>query len=255
MMIDNNPHNQQPSSNYSNSNNNRDNDVAMSKMSGSSAQHAGSMGGQQNFGSQNMHNKPDTEMVDANMSGQQQQQQQPSQASNSDNQGGRSQKPKQSSPPGWSRRYAAPQIQVEDPSNIVYIPETQTGTSAAVRATRGFNKGVHQWTIQVKVVSDYSYVGFVDDQWCTFTQPIGKSSGSWGIASNGIRHENRYPQAEVLKEIVNGSTVEFMVDMDKKTCHVKIDGVMHENVFRNLPNVVYPAVSNGRSQSKYVITF
>ena len=53
-----------------------------------------------------------------------------------------------------------------------------------MRATRGFNKGMHAWQVNVQQCSDYSYVGFVDDTWNNFANAVGKSIGSWGTVDS-----------------------------------------------------------------------
>ena len=76
-----------------------------------------------------------------------------------------------------------------------------------------------------------------------------------GVASNGVKHEQKFPSHEKVTEYSNGSQLEFVVDMDQRVCHVSIDGRRHEAVFRDLPAVIYPAVSNCRAPGTYLISF
>eukprot|EP00392_Amoebophrya_sp_AT5.2_P015937 g16162.t1 len=143
-----------------------------------------------------------------------------------------------------------------DYGGVCKIPDTRAnGCASAVRATRGFNRGTHAWQITIGKCSDYSFIGFVDDSWNHFQDSIGKSAGSWGIASNGALHVRKLQQEGSVSPYRDDSTVQFIVDMDKKVCQVTIDGTHHENLFTNLPAVVYPAVSNCRSPAEYKIDF
>ena len=102
--------------------------------------------------------------------------------------------------------------------------------------------------------SDWSYVGFVSDDWTSLTLPIGRAPESWGIASNGRVYAAGTEQSEVVQDYGNNSSLSFVVDMDRRTASVIIDG--HEfQVFRHLPSTVFPAVSNCRSPAVYQIEF
>ncbi|CAD7941393.1 unnamed protein product [Amoebophrya sp. A120] len=159
--------------------------------------------------------------------------------------------------PGWSRRYAHPSIVLGDDGQICQIPDTrQIGNAAAIRATRGFNKGTHAWQVTVLKASDYSYLGFVDDAWNHFQCPLGKAQGSWGIAANGTLHVQKHAIAsEKVIAFGDGSKVGFVLDMEERVCHVKIDEIRYDRLFTDLPSVIYPAVSNCRSPAVYKIEF
>ena len=69
-------------------------------------------------------------------------------------------------------------------------------------------------------------------------------------------HQERFPLGDGrVTQFGEGSELQFVVDLDSKVCHVTIDGVKHENVFTDLPAVVYPAVSNCRSAAAYKVEF
>ena len=83
-----------------------------------------------------------------------------------------------------------------------------------------------------------------------------------GISCNGVKHEQKFPSHEKVfppsyepLHWTNGSQLEFVVDWDQRVCHVSIDGRRHEAVFRDLPAVIYPAVSNCGAPGTYLISF
>ena len=52
-----------------------------------------------------------------------------------------------------------------------------------------------------------------------------------------------------------GSELQFVVDLEQGVCHVSVDGRKYEAVFRDLPAVIYPAVSNCGASGTYRISF
>lgn len=155
--------------------------------------------------------------------------------------------------PGWSKRVSHRLAAIED-STVRINDSRSSGAAAALRASRGFRAGQHAWEVTVLLCSDWSYVGFVSDDWTSLTLPIGRAPESWGIASNGRVYAAGTEQSEVVQDYGNNSSLSFVVDMDRRTASVIIDG--HEfQVFRHLPSTVFPAVSNCRSPAVYQIEF
>ena len=155
--------------------------------------------------------------------------------------------------PGWSKRVAHRLAVIQD-STVRINDSRSSGAAAALRASRGFRAGQHAWEVTVLLCSDWSYVGFVSDDWTSLTLPIGRAPESWGIASNGRVYAAGTEQSEVVQDYENNSSLSFVVDMDRRTASVIIDG--HEfQVFRHLPSTVFPAVSNCRSPAVYQIEF
>eukprot|EP00927_Polykrikos_kofoidii_P051159 TRINITY_DN44963_c0_g1_i1.p1 TRINITY_DN44963_c0_g1~~TRINITY_DN44963_c0_g1_i1.p1 ORF type:complete len:507 (-),score=72.03 TRINITY_DN44963_c0_g1_i1:134-1621(-) len=172
-------------------------------------------------------------------------------------------------PVAWSKRYAHPSVRSGegDEANVVTIADTRLqGGAAAVRATRGYQSGVHYWEVDVRCASDDSYVGFVASQWGSLCQPIGRAQYSWGISSSGAVFEcNRELQPLKLAG-GDGSRVVFgddsvvgilmnLVDPGRRSASVFINGhrCAGGEIFRDLPETLYPAVSNMRSAAEYVI--
>merc|ERR1712226_381333 len=100
--------------------------------------------------------------------------------------------------------------------------------------------------MHVDLASDWSYVGFVSDSWTARTSPIGRSSHSWGLASNGAVYVAR-EEACRLQEFEQGGCITFEVDMDTRKATVTIGGKAFRDVFSNFPAPIFPAASNCRS--------
>jgi len=137
----------------------------------------------------------------------------------------------------------------------VFIADTRAlGCAGAVRGTRGFRSGWHSWQVIVEVCSDWSYVGLVAEPWTAFTNPVGRAAHSWGIASSGVAWSRREELGQ-LREFGEGSRLVFSVDMDARTATVAIDGDEFYDVFKDLPEIVFPAVSNCRSPARYTLIY
>ena len=159
---------------------------------------------------------------------------------------------KEAKRPGWSRRVAHRLAEIDHEK--VFINDYRAlAAAAAVRASRGFRAGRHAWEVTVSLCSDWSYVGFVAEDWTSLTVPIGRAPSSWGVASNGTVFACG-EQITVLKDYQTNSCLRFLVDMDAGWATVDIDG--HEfQLLRQLPATVFPAVSNCRSPAEYNISF
>ena len=155
--------------------------------------------------------------------------------------------------PGWSKRVAHRLATIEE-STVRINDSRSSGAAAALRASRGFRAGQHVWEMTVLLCSDWSYVGFVSDDWTSLTLPIGRAPESWGIASNGRVYAGNEELA-VVQDYGNNSCLRFVVDMDRRTASVTIDGHEFRQIFRHLPSTVFPAVSNCRSPAQYQIEF
>lgn len=155
--------------------------------------------------------------------------------------------------PGWSKKVAHQRCEIdEDDPRHVYIADTRSLASAAsVRSTRGFRAGRQWWEITVDLCSDWSYVGMVAEGWNGTSYCVGRSSNSWGIASNGAAFACR-EQVKQLEAFCDGSCIGFVVDLDARTAAVVINGTRYENVFTELPSLVFPAVSNCRSPARHI---
>jgi len=111
-----------------------------------------------------------------------------------------------------------------------------------------------RWRVQLHSIGDFSWIGFVDanaTNWNLNGCLIRTNQWSVGFRSgfdhmdayiNGTRHDNVVKvEGERMK---NGDVVEFVINFEEKTCkifHNKLDlGV----VFRDIPNLIIPAVSN-----------
>eukprot|EP00397_Hematodinium_sp_SG-2012_P028211 GEMP01029691.1.p1 GENE.GEMP01029691.1~~GEMP01029691.1.p1 ORF type:complete len:420 (+),score=84.30 GEMP01029691.1:218-1477(+) len=137
----------------------------------------------------------------------------------------------------------------------VHLPDTRSESAAAsVRGARGFSSGTHSWSVEVVIVSDTSYVGFVSDMWSNPHREIGRCFESWSVASSGqIFAQKR--DIEHVEEFTNGTQLTFVANMDAKTVSVMINGRRFEDLFRDLPDVIYPAVSNSRAAATYTIRY
>jgi len=160
--------------------------------------------------------------------------------------------------PGWSKRYAHKLASVdEDDAQLVAIQDTRSlAAAAAVRGTRGFRTGRHSWQVEVQLCSDWSYVGLVGEAWTSLSNPIGRATHSWSIASNGAAYANR-EEVKRLRQYGSGSIIRFAVDMDTsdRPLTIVIDGHVFSDVFRGLPALLYPAASNCRSVARYAIDY
>lgn len=160
--------------------------------------------------------------------------------------------------PGWSKRYAHKLVSVdEDDTRLVAIPDTRSlAAAAAVRGTRGFRTGRHSWQVEVQLCSDWSYIGLVGEAWTSLSNPIGRATHSWSIASNGAAYANR-EEVKRLRQYGSGSIIRFVVDMDTsdRPLTIVIDGHVFSDVFRALPALLYPAASNCRSAARYAIDY
>eukprot|EP00929_Paragymnodinium_shiwhaense_P072790 TRINITY_DN36956_c0_g1_i1.p1 TRINITY_DN36956_c0_g1~~TRINITY_DN36956_c0_g1_i1.p1 ORF type:complete len:498 (-),score=128.51 TRINITY_DN36956_c0_g1_i1:36-1529(-) len=158
--------------------------------------------------------------------------------------------------PGWSKKYShhLASTSPEDPTTVEIADTRSTAAAAAVRATRGFNAGTHAWTVHVDTCSDWSYVGFVSEAWCSFSSPLGRAAHSWGVASNGTAYAGRAEVGQV-KEYKEGSYVQFIVDLEAREAMVVIDGQEFPGLFQGLASPIFPAVSNCRSPARYSIEF
>ena len=153
--------------------------------------------------------------------------------------------------PGWSKRVAHRLAEIDHEK--VFINDSRAlAAEAAVRASCGFQAGRHAWEVTVSLCSDWSYVGFVAEDWTSLTAPIGRAPSSWGVASNGTVFACG-EQITVLKEYGTNSCLQFLVDMDGWAT-VDIDGQEFQ-LLRQLPAMVFPAVSNCRSPAGYNISF
>jgi len=157
-------------------------------------------------------------------------------------------------PRGWSKMIFHPNAVFDGPS--VTLPDTRSEQgAAAVRGVRGFSGGMHSWSIEILSVSDPSYIGFVSDTWSHVHRAVGKCYQSWSVSSNGKVWVERREDEEHVIEFGNGAQMMFVVDMDKKTVNVMINGRQYPNLFTGLPDVIYPAVSNSRAPCSYAIRY
>lgn len=158
---------------------------------------------------------------------------------------------------GWSKKtvHRSCIVDSQDTGTVSISDTRKLASAAAVRSTRGYQAGKHYWQIDVQQISDWSYVGFVAEHWSSVSLPVGRAPQSWGVASNGVVYKNREELAK-LTRYSSGSYVGFLIDLDdpKRTAAVVIDGNCYQNVFTDLPAIVYPAVSNCRSAAKYTLT-
>lgn len=159
-------------------------------------------------------------------------------------------------PPGWSRKYAHHLAIVDetDPRRVYILDSRAQASAAALRGTRGFQIGLHTWQVHVGLNSDWSYVGFVAEDWTALTSPVGRAPRSWGLSSNGTVFSAR-DEIGRLKDYTSGSLIKFVADMDSRTVSVSIDDEYFPHVYRNLPEVIFPAASNCRSPAEYSITY
>lgn len=163
---------------------------------------------------------------------------------------------------GWSRRYAHPFARAGGESGaepgVVAIADTRAQAgAAAVRATRGYQSGLHYWEVHVRAASDWSYVGFVDSDWGALCQPIGRAAHSWGVASNGAVYASQGELDMLPLGYNEGSVVGVLLQLDvplgRRSASIFIDGRRFNDVFSALPDTLYPAVSNMHSPAEYAI--
>jgi len=142
-----------------------------------------------------------------------------------------------------------------DSANVVSIGDTRAqACSAAVRAKRGYQIGVHYWAVQVHSMSDWSYIGFVSEEWDSLRVPVGRAAHSWGVASSGSVFSAGKEVSRLPQGYGEGSVVGILLRLagaGKRTASFIIDGRRCDNLFTCLPRTVFPAVSNMRSPAKY----
>ena len=158
---------------------------------------------------------------------------------------------------GWSQRYGHPSTRGASTAAVVNIADTSGhGTAAAVRATRGFQGGGHYWEVQVSLLSDLSFVGFVSAHWTSYDVPIGHAPHSWGVASNGSVFANSEEVMRLPRGYGTGSTVGVLLnagDVGLRTASIFVDGRRYDDAFSELGGALYPAVSNMRAAARYVL--
>lgn len=165
-----------------------------------------------------------------------------------------------SRPVGWSHRFAHPSARPgdgDDDIGTVRINDTrlQAG-AAAVRATRGFQSGVHYLEVLVRVVSDWSYVGFVGADWGALTSPVGCAPHSWGVASSGALFACDREIGRLPRGYGDGSVVGILIHLEgreRRSATVFLDEFRFDGVFSGLPETVYPAASNMRAPAEYLL--
>ncbi|CEM01001.1 unnamed protein product [Vitrella brassicaformis CCMP3155] len=119
------------------------------------------------------------------------------------------------------------------------------------------------WEVEVRTVSDWSYVGCVTEEWggsMAACKPLGRTHHSWAIASNGSVLScgvERPPKSPNTTAYTTGARLCFVCRLNEpnKPVTVIVDGRRHEALFHLGPNAdaVFPAVSNGRSPGRYVL--
>lgn len=131
------------------------------------------------------------------------------------------------------------------------------GTAAAARATRGYQAGVHFWEVQVLILSDCSYVGLVSAEWASVHLPVGRAPESWGVASSGVVLVCGDEVSRLPLGFSEGSTIGVLLELGgpgQRTATVFVDGRRYVDLFADLPDTVYPAVSNNRAPAQYCLS-
>ncbi|CAE8691850.1 unnamed protein product, partial [Polarella glacialis] len=172
---------------------------------------------------------------------------------------------------GWSQKCSHPDARrgVGECIHVLSIASTRPkACAAAARSTRGYQSGVHYFEVKVLSVSDHSYVGLAAAEWTSTSQPVGRASHSWGIASSGVVFAGNRELTRLPVIYGSGSTIGLRLELDggQRTATAYIDGRCFENIFEDLAVAAevgnisvkvhsslqkYPAVSNMRAPAQY----
>mmetsp|Transcript_111418 Transcript_111418/g.215754 ORF Transcript_111418/g.215754 Transcript_111418/m.215754 type:complete len:544 (+) Transcript_111418:41-1672(+) len=158
----------------------------------------------------------------------------------------------------WSQRHAHPAARRGDgaSANIVSIGDTRgQGGAAAVRATRGYQTGLHYWEVEVLTLSDCSYIGLVSSEWADLHQPVGLAPDSWAITSGGMLLACGTELRQLPQGFSEGSVIGALLELGEPGQHrsatLFVDGRRYTEAFTDLPDTVYPAASNLRAPAQY----
>jgi len=158
----------------------------------------------------------------------------------------------------WSQRHAHPAARRGDDAsaNIVSIGDTRgQGAAAAVRATRGYQTGLHYWEVEVLILSDCSYIGLVSSEWTGLHQPVGRAPNSWAVTCGGMLLDCGTELRQLPQGFTEGSVIGVLLELGEPGQHrsatLFVDGRRYLEAFTDLPDIVYPAASNSRSPAQY----
>lgn len=100
-----------------------------------------------------------------------------------------------------------------------------------VHAVNQGNGGVALGIATKEIITDQNYM-------------LGMQANTWGFASSGgVYNSNPFSFANLGGGFGQGSVVTFKVDMKERSCAISVNGRYHGVVWKNLPDIIYPAAS------------
>ncbi|CAK9059266.1 unnamed protein product [Durusdinium trenchii] len=168
---------------------------------------------------------------------------------------------------GWSRKGSDPAVQHEE-ATICCMPDTRAlRKSCAARATRGYQSGTHRFGVKLLPLGDPTsggehherrcFVGLVASAWTGTSQALGTKlapSGTWAVASDGSTWAAGRELEMLPVSFGEGDLVIFELDLPARglrSATLVVDERTFEHVFTDLPETVYPAVSNLGSSCRF----
>eukprot|EP00931_Biecheleriopsis_adriatica_P044079 TRINITY_DN25187_c0_g1_i1.p1 TRINITY_DN25187_c0_g1~~TRINITY_DN25187_c0_g1_i1.p1 ORF type:complete len:518 (+),score=110.52 TRINITY_DN25187_c0_g1_i1:77-1555(+) len=158
---------------------------------------------------------------------------------------------------GWSLKSSHPAVRRGDGEHVAValIPDTSSkATSAVARSTRGYQSGLHYFDVTVLLASECCYIGLVSADWTSTQLPVGRAAESWGVASDGVVYACEQELERLPVGYGDDSHVGFLLELGEpghRSATVFINGRRFEQVFTDLPETMYPAVSNFHQPARY----
>lgn len=156
---------------------------------------------------------------------------------------------------GWSQKNSDPLVEHEE-VNICCLPDTRKQRKCCTaRSTRGYQSGVHRFGVRLLNSSNCA-VGLVCSDWSYDSEADGHADGhlghlghrGWAVASDGSTWAEGRELERLPISLGEGTLVVFNLELGAakplRSATLELNGVLFRNVFTDLPDTVYPAVSN-----------